>query len=799
MKKYSNLRVFSILLVLCVVLPSLISACKKTQSASASDSASLFLDEDGSEDFFQCENVELIIPTDASKELKQLQVHASAIIGDSVVVACNLSYEYPPELQAKLEPKKNDSGEPEEYDPEEWAKIMDEMKAYSWNGLVVFDMEGKILSSIELKPEETIYSLWEGPEREILALGYFENGNSLVRIHSDKAPEILIPFDSMSIEDATYLDILENGSYFISNMNEYGLWNSQGQKVFVNPSNGVRSVIFEDGEKWYVTVCEHNEDYTQVNTYIQEIDIHTGKLDAKRSSVDEGIVNISVHGQDGYYGVGNDGVRKLYPAQNKSTMVLRWKNTNVNYTQIRADSLTILSEDQLCFLTVGKEHDPNSGWYKENLYLTCLTRQKDNHMDEKTTVTIGTLNGSVSASFLDVINLYNADPNSLCRVEVVNLSENMDRNVVAQVSRQAEVADQIYLNMLNGEGSDILCGFYSFSQFDTDKVLCDMNDFIDGSNGLDRSKCFDSAFRALERQGKLYQMPLNFILYGVLVNGEYINETTNWDFESFQAIENDLPDDVSFLSEMEYAELLRSFLGSSFRELVDYDSQQVFFDSESFRELLQTVKQYGCKKKSGEYYPIIDKLDEGMLALYPMPVSTVETFSEYMHYCDGKMIYTGWPTSSGGGACVQPNMSLAISRFSVHKEEAWDFIKYCFSEDVQYKLMFDGAMESIPLDRASFLKTCDEAILRSQRVYDDYEKHKEEYINGGFAAPYLMSSKDVDALVSAIENARAGYSSDPFIMSIILEEAPAYFENQKSLDEVCSIIQDRASIYVQEK
>ena len=799
MKKYSNLRVLSILLVLCVVLPSLISSCKKTQSTSASDSASLFLDEEESEDFFKSENVELIIPADASKEMEQLQVRASAIIGNSVVVACNLSYKYPPELQAKLEPKKNDSGEPEEYDPEEWAKIMEEMKAYSWTGLVVFDMEGKILSTIELKQEDLIYSLWEGSEKEILALGYFENGNSLVRIHSDKAPEILIPFGSMSIEDATYLDILEDSSYFISNMNEYGLWDSKGQKVFLNPSDGVRSVIFEDGEKWYVTACEHNDDYTQVSTFIQEIDIHTGKLDAKRSLVDEGIVNISVHGQDGYYGVGNDGVRKLYPAQNKSTMVLRWKNTNMNYTQIRADSLTILSEDQLCFLSVRKEHDLNSGWYKENLYLTRLTRQKDKHMDEKTTVTIGTLNGSVSASFLDIINLYNADPNSLCRVEVVDLSENMDRNVVVQISRQAEVTDQIYLNMINGEGSDILYGFYSFSQFDTDKVLCDMNVFLDGSSGFDRSQYFDSAFRAVERHGRLYQIPLNFILYGVLANGEYINETTNWDYKSFQAIENELPDAVSFLPETEYEELLRSFLVSSFRDFVDYDRQQVHFDGEAFRDLLQTVKQYGCKKKSGDFYPIINKLDEGMLALYPMPVSAVETFSEYMQYCDGKMIYTGWPTSLGGGACIQPGASLAISKFSSHKDEAWDFVKYCFSEDVQYSLMFDGAMESIPLNRASFRKSCEEALLRSKNAYEDYENHKEEYMGAGVPVPYLMRQNDVDAMISAIENAHAGYSSDPFIMSIILEETPAYFEDQKSLDEVCSVIQNRTKIYVQEK
>lgn len=50
-----------------------------------------------------------------------------------------------------------------------------------------------------------------------------------------------------------------------------------------------------------------------------------------------------------------------------------------------------------------------------------------------------------------------------------------------------------------------------------------------------------------------------------------------------------------------------------------------------------------------------------------------------------------------------------------------------------------------------------------------------------------------------IESINGICSADPDILMIILEEAPYYMLGQKSLDEVCHIIQNRASTVVKEK
>ena len=54
-------------------------------------------------------------------------------------------------------------------------------------------------------------------------------------------------------------------------------------------------------------------------------------------------------------------------------------------------------------------------------------------------------------------------------------------------------------------------------------------------------------------------------------------------------------------------------------------------------------------------------------------------------------------------------------------------------------------------------------------------------------------------LIAQIERVRTIVRSDPSVMLIILEEAPAYFLDQKSVDEVCKNIQNRCKAVVNER
>ena len=64
-------------------------------------------------------------------------------------------------------------------------------------------------------------------------------------------------------------------------------------------------------------------------------------------------------------------------------------------------------------------------------------------------------------------------------------------------------------------------------------------------------------------------------------------------------------------------------------------------------------------------------------------------------------------------------------------------------------------------------------------------------------APVQADVDEVQKLIDRIEGIST-YDQDTNLMNIITEEADAYFTGQKSLEDVTSIIQSRANIYINE-
>ena len=62
-----------------------------------------------------------------------------------------------------------------------------------------------------------------------------------------------------------------------------------------------------------------------------------------------------------------------------------------------------------------------------------------------------------------------------------------------------------------------------------------------------------------------------------------------------------------------------------------------------------------------------------------------------------------------------------------------------------------------------------------------------------------LTKEKADGLKALIESVKTSQSCDTDVMSIILEEAAGFFADQRSIDDVCKNIQNRASIVVQER
>lgn len=794
-------KTLSLILVLSFLLSSCLIGCgkKKEESGLQSQSDSIVTVKSNS-GYFQSNDVELIIPKDSDKEINQVELNAYSIFGDRIVVACSTSYAYTKEIEKKI--KSHTSDPSETVDPSEWQSFLDELATYRWQGLLIYDFSGNLVSQIEMEDEnDIIYSLAEGRNGEILTLiGSSETWNNrLSSVSSEGKEEKLFSLTDIAIDRQSTVEMLDNEIYLITNTSEYGTWDKNGKALFRHPTDGFRSTLFNVSGKWYATGADHNEDYSQFSSYAQEINITNGQTTPKKIQLNDQMPEISSKGDWGCLGISPEGILKLYPLENKVETMISWKDTDVNYTQVIPETLRILENNEVCFLQISQDPGEPSNSNKKHIFFTRLTPSDTNPHEGKPVLTIGTIGGTTSSVFMDYVNAYNKDPDSKCQIVVSDLAGNYNNNYMTQISKLAEITDQIYLDMQNGSGPDILFDFSSYSLFSTERVLCDLNSFIDGNNGLDRSLYFDSVFRASEMSGKLYHIPVFFILYGVYVNSDHMGNQRGWTFDEFDQKASALPDDVVCIPHYTYDEFLMSILQGSLKDFIDYDKKEAYFDSAEFRNLLETVKKYGHERTNSEFYDHYEQLREGMLASFPSPVSNIDEYLNIIQSAKGNLIYAGWPTAQGKGPCITPGMSLSISQFSEHKEEAWDFIKYLFNTQMQLQLCKSTTMPGIPLSREAVSSLNNESSEKSKENYAIYEQNKQAYIDNDWTPPILVDDNAINSYIQTIESVGTSALNDRYILNIISEEAPAYFNDQKTLDDVCKIIQNRVSLYVKEK
>ena len=61
-----------------------------------------------------------------------------------------------------------------------------------------------------------------------------------------------------------------------------------------------------------------------------------------------------------------------------------------------------------------------------------------------------------------------------------------------------------------------------------------------------------------------------------------------------------------------------------------------------------------------------------------------------------------------------------------------------------------------------------------------------------------LNDDDEKGFRALIDGSSGIYGCDPKVWKIISEDAASYFSGDKSLDETCSIIQDRVTTYINE-
>ena len=787
-------------LSICVSILLSSAACKKSkESETGSDPVSVseaWTNVSGrvvseTDPFFDVTKMNLQIPIDPVKTLQTLDIDRDNVrfMGNTIAVSfCHIRYEIPQDVKTKLK----------EYESQnDWDHYWAIQSEYEKNLNMVFDLNGKLLRSTDVESsdenaysDELVMCTAENEGGETFAIVRNAEGHFLEKICDDGAMEKVRPIDQVSSEK---MIVLPDGKILCSNWDTISLLDENGKLTKSVFSDGCDvNLIYQNG-KCYGMFTTVDWDTLDASYYYQELDLNTMTFIGEKINNLRNVPLNYLHG--GLYYMNTYGVVKadLKDAHN-DVEVFSWNSTDYDSAHILPTKLRIASDKEFYFLEFDESFSGASDEnYIVNVSLIRATKADKNPHAGKTMLLAG-CNVYSRIDISDVIR-YNTSEGAKCRVVLHDYSSDvvMDADYM---NKNAAMSDKVYLDMISGTGPDILVGFSRFSQFDTDQVMTDLNAFIDRTDGtgLNRSLLFDNVLRAQEVDGKLYHMPVSFRVDGIVGNADLVGQKTSWTYDEFYQVMDALPEGVDPFFQWQYSELLSFMMERSGNKFIDYKSKQVHFDTKEFQDLLTFVKKYGIEKSIHEmvmdqdYVSDEEKFENGLLAWYPVQnMFGVREYAHYMKLIRTPEVFCGVPNSTGGSPSAKIEMSLGISAFTPYQEEAWDFIRFLLQTQEE-----SGDMGLTPISRTAL----DKQNAGYLKMYEDNIQNGSSDMQGLWDE---INEEVIGEYVKLVESIHVIERTDPTVLLIILEEAPAFFTGQQNVETVSKNIQNRTATIVQER
>lgn len=785
-----------------------------------------------SDPYYSCDEINLEFQfTDVEdKELKNRMFGQRKVFQGCVIVSVYEEYVIPEELEKEMDEFWKNYFK---YTEEDAIEINNRYGSYFRNGLACFDMDGKMNCFVDIPSGSEIVGMSEDTEGnpKILLSSYIGGGYKIevcdISPEGDFINKIRLGDDVSSVLGKDFF-VLDNGNFLCHDIAYDGssilVFNSDGillskEKVkdpITKITPEIDKLLHIDG-KFYACYVKKDffDDTVMPKMYMYEIDPDSAKtLGEAIESTSSIHASKLIQGQDGVYAILGNGIEKVdcVGAEDSST-ILSWNETDCNHIGDNPYDIgfCFASENDI-YLT----REVEIGQYQlidtpSEIHLLHLKREETNPHAGKQILYL-TYMGDMRKEFLEYLNTYNLDPTRSVRILVADysgdssLASSLYGIIKPSSGELSLIVDQVYADILSGDGPDILMNFGSFSQFDTDRVLIDLNTLIDGDNALDRNLLFDNILRAYERDGKLYQLPLNFSVTGMVANKTYVGERTGWTFEEADAISQSLPDNCTLFGNVSQSDMLQTLIDGEMRNLMDYDKQTVMFDSPAFKAILEMTNKYGIPKTSAEilwemsesenYISNEELFDGGAIVALNQTVRTLSDFGLVTEYCNGDVCFIGTPNSDGSGAKADNVSSIAISKSCPNVDEAWDFLRYLLDDDIQLSLA--NSERKFPVNINAFESQMNQALEENRLGWERAETDKDYFTFMTYHAGHLTENEKIK-LQEVIESIRGFCATDPSAMMIVEEEVPGYFLGQKTVDDVVTIIQSRSETVVQER
>ena len=223
---------------------------------------------------------------------------------------------------------------------------------------------------------------------------------------------------------------------------------------------------------------------------------------------------------------------------------------------------------------------------------------------------------------------------------------------------------------------------------------------------------------------------------------------------------------------------------------IDSENKKAYLDSEQFKELLVLAAEFAKAPPDTGDLEGYEKIQDGNRLGVWIYLNRSAFVSYYDALVGENINYIGFPGVDGAQHYIMGAYPLTIraSAEEWEKQAAMAFMEVLYSHTVQKKMTDSG--------NAYFAARKD--IFERQLAEPDSEVYFFSKDGGDFAIP-VDSDRVSEVILRLSEEAVPLPETTGGLYDILYEELPAYFNGEKSLDEVCSILQNRVQLYLNEK
>lgn len=466
-------------------------------------------------------------------------------------------------------------------------------------------------------------------------------------------------------------------------------------------------------------------------------------------------------------------------------MLLDYNDTNVNVNDMTFSSPLYVTEKEIILAVTKFEMSTT-----EISIYNFTKASKNPNVGKKVIDVLSMSDTPIYADAEAIVKFNSTNSEYFAMIRYSEISNILEDDIESQ-KKTAAVSNQLIIDIINGDGPDILLDGFDCDEFNSSDYFVDLNKFIASDSSFDTNKYFDNIWEVSKtKDGALYQIPASFLITGIAAKKSDVGEDCKgFTYESYLRFLDEVCNGTSPIQKSR-SEFLNLVISAGYIDFVK--DGKVDFNTEEFKALAEFARDNFPDENEYEAQVQLgygDLSEPQFLVINPSSLafdfgSVNEPFGMY-----------GFPFSEEKGPVAYIMSSAAISaNIDEEKQKAcWELVKVMLSDDVQMTIE-----KEFPVNKNAFQSSVQKGIDSSNDYFNSFLKlgySEQELISAGIV---YISDIDGDIYDMAL-NVDSLSRSDTALYPIITEEIAAYFAGQKDIDSVISIINDRAQTIYDER